>query len=375
MTQKRKPPLLPEESSSRKTRPIIPPKRRRFTWMLWLMILLLSITLGGLTTVILYEPELLGMGLTGDLTVTHAALDGRVQDVELSAQAISQLEFEVQSTQAALDNRQTLLDQRETQSALDIQATQTTVAIANAQQATRAALDFQGTQIAFNRQATQVELDYQGTQAALSRDATAVALGFATQAPNAQFTASPTPTLTAEPFFSEGFAQGVEGGLWQFGDAADWRVDDGELVAQRTGAWMLTQVNDLADYTLQVDLTTLTIPADYFIIVNSIDGLAIRLTHNGERLTGAGLYRFTLDQLLNDSGLIGRTISPLQATQVNIGAGTDLSVQVTVSGRELIATVNGETVIDATLSSDPLSGAAGVQLPVDARLRRIVFNS
>ena len=374
MKQKRKPPLLPEESNNRKTQPI-PKTRRRFSWMLWLMILLLAVTLGGVTTIILYEPELFGMGLTGDLTVTHAALSNRVQDVELSAQAISQLEFEVHSTQAALDNRQLLIDQRETQSALDIQATQTGVAIANAQQATRAALDFQGTQIAFNRQATQVELDYQGTQAALSRDATAVALGFATEAPNAQLTATPSPTYTAVPFFTDGFAQGIDGGLWRFGDAADWRVTDGELLALRTGSWLLTQVNDLSDYTLQVDLTTLTSPADYFIILNSIEGLAIRLTHNGERLTGAGLYRFTLDQLLNESGLIGRTITPLQASQVTIDPSVDLNIQVMLNGRNVTAIVNGSTVIEATLAGDPLSGAAGVQLPVNARLRRIVFSS
>ncbi|PJF21905.1 MAG: hypothetical protein CUN56_08715 [Phototrophicales bacterium] len=375
MTQKRKPPLLPEEPGSHKTQPHIPPKRRRLTWMLWLIILLLSITIGGITTVILYEPELFGMGLTGDLTVTHAALSTRIYDVELSAQALNQLEFNVFSTQAALDNRQMLQDQQETQSALDIQATQTGVAIANAQQATRAALDFQGTQIAFNRQATQVELDYQGTQAALSRDATAVALGFATQAPSAQLTASPIPTYTTEPFFTDGFAQGIQSDLWQFGDAADWRVDDGQLIAQRTGAWLLTQVNDLSDYTLQVDLTTLTVPADYFIIVNSIEGLAIRLTHNGNRLTGAGLYRFTLDQLLTDTGLIGRVISPIQAVQVNIGAGNELNIQVVVSGQQVTATVNGETVINAVLPNLPLPGAAGVQLPLNSHLQRIAFNS
>ncbi|MFW5692041.1 MAG: hypothetical protein ACOCX3_01685 [Chloroflexota bacterium] len=382
MSQQQRPNLLPEQNGPRDTRPSprVRSKRRGYIWMLWLVVLLLSLTLATGLTVVLYRPELIGLATGSSLTGTAAGFQATGVALENTARALGVSAFEAENTLAALENRLTLIDQRETQSALDVRATNTVIAAENARQATQAALDFQGTQVAFNAQATRVELDYRGTQAALSRDATAAALGFATNAPAGQTdpTQTPAPTATGRPLIEDGFATGISGGLWRLGAPADWGLENtGIIEARRSGAWLLTQIDDLTDYRLEIDLGPVTGPqaaADYYVVINlpaTAEGLALRLTYSGSRITAAGLYRFRVDQLLDDDGLLGEQLQPIQAVQVQAEPQTTLELVVTVTGTQFTATANGAQLLSLTLDAPLDPGAVGLQVPDDTDVRRI----
>ena len=363
---------------------VIPRQRRRCLW-LWMIVLLLTAILAAGVMIVLYEPEIFGMGLTGDLTATAQSFRRTEDALNSTAQFYAGLEIANVSTIAALDNRQRQLEQSETQAALDFHATRTAVAIANAQQATRAALDFEGTQSAFDRAATQVELDYRGTQAAINRNATTIALGFATEAPSANdvLSQTPPPTLTGVPLFDDGFNAGVSASLWQFGSVEDWSLsDEGFLTARRSGAWLLARARTLEGYALDVEIRPLTGPglaADYYILLNVQDspdtpgGIALRLSYDDDRLIAAGLFRFTHSQVFDDVGLLDAGLEAIRAVQVNIPPAEILNIRVEWRDRRLMAVVNWNLALDITLVETAPSGAVGIQVPVGTQIRRIAL--
>lgn len=353
--------------------------------MLWLIVLLLSMVVVTGTVIILFRPEVFGMGLTGDLTSTSrvyentaAALQSTVDanataafNVNSTSAAVVAVAFDLNSTQAALENRANVLRQAETQSALDALSTETSQALENARQATQNAVDFRATQSAFDRIATQVELDYQGTQAALNRDATAAVLGFMTNRPPAPdvLTQTPPPTITEIPLIQDGFSSGVGASLWQMGNPADWALKgDANLSAQRSGSWLMTQVTNLSSYALQITLTPLTSSSDYYILLNAQDdpledGLTLRLSWDGSRLTAAGLFTFNRAQLTDEFGLLDADLSAVHAVQVNMPAAATLGVYVEVRGEHIVVVANNTLIVDTTLDSALLPGAVGLQVP------------
>lgn len=395
------------------------PNRRGLTCMMALVILLLSFTLAGMGAVVVFRPGVFGLALNGDVTATGISLQrtldslnaysgailataeyNATQGVHISGTNAALLaaafnldstrtaqEFNSESTRAALENYENQVYQGATQMARDQIATQTADAIANAQQATQSALEFAATQAAFDRIATQVELDYQGTQAALNRQATAAMLGFATQAPPAQdvLTQTPPPTLTAVPLFTDGFAGGVQAGLWQFGAAADWRLnDEGILAATRTGSWLLTQLDQLGGYILDVELLPLLgrpLASDYFVLLNvprepeTPGGLALRLTYDGERLTAAGLYRIMRADMLDEFGLHDSisVMDAVRTVQLDLLPDDELNVRVERRGAALVVIVNGSLILDMMLDDVPPPGAVGLQVPVSTRVRAVTL--
>lgn len=376
-------------------------RRRGCMWMMGLLILLLSVGFAGISTVVLFRPDVVGLALNGDVTATAVSLGRTAQALEATQDtlitraaniastdaAFVARSFDQESTQAALENYESLLYRLATQDARDAIATQTTVAIANAQQATQAALEFEATQAAFDRIATQVELEYQGTQAALNREATAAVLGFSTRAPAGQDIQTQTvePTITAQPLFTDGFQGGLQAGLWQFGASADWTLaGDDTLAASRNGSWLLTRNNNLRDYTLNVSLSPLVgtgFAADYFILLNiqpemdANGGLAVRLSYDGERLTAVGLYRIRRADILDDLGLFDSIsgMAALQAVQTSIAPDPMLDVRVSVNEGRVTVTTNGVLSLDVPLDSAPLPGAVGLQVPEGARLREVTL--
>jgi len=376
-----KPPLIPDDARTTQQSPTVK-RSRHLERLLWLVILLFLISLGGIATLVLYNPGVLGLESQANLTQTAAQIEQTALVLQDTAVALNNRNFDIDNTSAALDNRADLLQQQETQSARDYNATVTAVAVANARQGTQAALDFRSTQVAFVQEATRVELEYRGTQAALNRDATAVALGFATQAPSANnaLSQTPSPTITQAPLFEDGFSSGVSGGLWRLGDVADWRIADDETVsAQRSGAWLLTQLGDLTDYVLELDLIPLTgdsVSADYFVLVSvpgGRDGLTLRLSYNGERLTAVGLYRFTIDQFFDENGLLGEPLQAVQAQQVQSAPSESLQIRLEVRDTHLVAVINGSLVLDTMLDQPLTPGAVGVQVPQGGRIARIAL--
>ncbi len=379
----RRPPLLPEQpnsqkSSKRGTAPVRNPRR----WIeraLWAVALLLIGLLGLVVYLVMYQPDTLGLQGFSDATQTADTFDLTGVALGGTAIAISDREFDIGNTAAALDARSTLVDQRETQSAQDFIATETSIAVSNAQQGTAAALEYQSTQVAFAQEATRVELNYRGTQAALNRDATAIALGFATQSAPGQLNTTDTPpTLEGRPLFEENFAIGLSGTQWRFGEAADWTLTgDGSIRANRSGAWLLTQINTFSDYTFTVEISPLPdVFADYYVLVNvptERDGLTLRLTYNGARLTTSGLYRFNPTQLIAGDGLLGEVLVPVQAVQLpNTPPQSTLTIVVTVRGTDFNASSGDVLLLTATLDAPLPGGAVGVQLPAGAGLTRVV---
>lgn len=382
-----RPPLLPEQPASTPT-----PQRRRGAFiMLTLLTILLALGLATTLSIIIYWPDTVGLAPNLDVTATGQSLDqtagalvALAGEIDLTAQANVAAAFDNESTLAALENRQSALESAETQSALDREATVTAAAITSAQQSTQAAINFEGTQIAFSRIATQVELDYQGTQAALARDATAAVLAFATStpAPDAILSQTPPATITAEPLFVDGFATGVDTGLWEISAAADWSLDQtGNLAAARSGAWMLTQADDLEGYRIEASLLPLrgsANAADYFVLLNTPaaaderGALTLRLSYNGQRLTAAGIYRFTRGQVTEDMGLLNRGLSAVQAVQLQTDSSDQLDIRVEMRDGRVVVVVNEELLLDTTLESSPPPGAVGLQLPAGTRVLRVV---
>lgn len=382
--------------------------RRGLTCMMALVILLLGFSLVTVVVVIIYRPGLFGLALNGDVTATFVSLQRTLEGVEQrssvlqataeynatqsvnvnsTSAAFVAVEFNNEGTRVALENYEMQVYSGATQAARDVVATQTSIALSNAQQATQSALEFAATQAAFDRIATQVELEYQGTQAALSSQATAAVLGFATQAPPAEdvLTQTPTPTITAVPLFTDGFAGGVQAGLWQFGAAADWRLNENDvLAATRSGAWMLTQLDQLDGYVFSVDLLPLVgqaLAADYFILLNiprtpdASGGMTLRMTYDGERLIAAGLYAVTRADITDDVGLLD-SISRMQAirtVQLDLPTTDALNIRVEQREAQLQASVNGSTILDVTLENVPPAGAVGLQVPVSTQVGAVTL--
>jgi hypothetical protein len=372
MTQR--PPLLPEQETHD-----IQPRRRGTIYTLALLLILLALSLATSVGVILYRPDLAGLAPNLDMTAlsmqldrTRAALAVTADTVERTAQANLAAQRDNESTREAFQEQQAEFEEAATQAALDQLATETAVAVLNARRATQAALEFEETQAAFDQQATRVELEYQGTRAALSRDATAVALGFATDPPDMEEIPPMPPTPARQPLLTDGFADGVIGGLWRSSAAADWGLDpDGVLVARRSGAWLLTELDLLADYALEVELLPVTgedSAADYLILLNADgepitpDRLALRLSYDGARLTAVGLFRLTTGGM-----------SPLQAVQVDIPADT-LSIRVGLGEEQVSVTVTGRLVLDARLETAPPPGSVGLQVPAGTRIRQVIIS-
>ncbi|GAB4516139.1 MAG: hypothetical protein OHK0046_20900 [Anaerolineae bacterium] len=383
----RPPSLLPDETQETRR---APGRRAGAGLAMWLVLLLLTFTLASLTIILLYRPDVIGLALAEDVESTRAALQQQGEANAATSAALAQTaeyfmgeSFNQESTRAALDNREAVLQQEATQSALDIIATETNIALSNAQQATEAAIDFENTQVAFDRLATQAELAYQGTQAALNREATAAVLGFATRAPSGEdlLSQTPPPTLTAAPLFEDTFAEGVISAVWQVDSVADWSLNTvGLLQALRTGAYLLTQLNSLQDYRFEVSLIPVqgaNAAADYYLLLNvpsdasAAGGLALRLSYNGDRLTAAGLYRLTRAQITQDMGLYMHNLDAIQAVQVNAGSVTELAVRAEVRDGRVVVVVNDALLLDVMLDSVPPAGAVGLQVPAGTQLQRV----
>lgn len=371
---------------------------------MWLGLIILAGGFFGGAALILYRPDLLDLEARGNIAQTQAvfeqtaiALEGTADAVqtaadglnvtannlELTAQFNSGQSFDNDSTQVALDNAAIQLEQASTQAALDVQATETSVAIANAQQATEAAVAFQNTQVAFDRAATQAELAYQGTQAALNRDATAVALGFATEAAPAEdiLPSLPPPTITAQPLFTDGFESGLNDTRWTFSAVQDWTITaDATLQSERSSAWLLTQNNDFTAYTMEVELIPLTGPnlaADYHLLLNvqgindaGPDGVALRISYDGDRVTAVGLHNVELEEIYLENGLLNRPLPALISQQVNAPATATILVTVEVNAGQVRVWIDRNNLIDTPLELPP-SGALGVQVPVGAAISRV----
>jgi len=361
---------------------------------MWALLLVLSLTLVTTVVVLVYQPEIIGLQQEADLTrtavgyvATQDSLVGTADAlgqtqiaVNMTAQANIVGEFSNQSTRAALNNESALLSGRETQSARDFAATQNAIAQENARQGTQAALDFSGTQSAFERQATQVELDYQGTQAALNQNATAVALGFSTAPPSAQDIIDSTPS--PPPLFNEGFSNGLSAGLWNASSPTDWGLSaDGlSLVALTTPAWLLTQNANFATYRADFRLSAVTppTPSFYYVLLNlpastDTNGVVLELFHDGAQVTAVSAFRVNRTQINAEESLSSQNLTAMQGLQTMIPAENELYIQVDVSASRLTVFINQMNALSIGLEAPLPAGALGVYLPQGAGVSNIAI--
>lgn len=366
------------------TQPRRPRRRRTSAWCVAMLglVFLLSVVIAAGAAIIWYEPEVFGMGLTGDLTLTvlsvqriETALQETAVALHVTAQHNDAGALANASTRAALDAWQQQLDRDATQSAFNAFTTQTAVAVSNVQQATRAALNFQ---------ATQGALDYQGTQAAVNREATSSALGVTAAAQSGNVIPTYTPAATPVALFSDDFSGGLSGGLWQYA-VDDWDTGSaGNLVARRSGAWLLTRTATFNDYTVEMRISPAVgaaLAIDYYLLLSvpeNGDGLALRLTHDGEKVTFASLFWVTRAALRDAQGIFDDNLEAVAFRQVALPPGDTLSsdalrVRVEVRDGVVRVAVNDTPVLEATPGDRLTSGAVGAQMPVGARITFIAL--
>lgn len=208
-----------------------PPKNRKrgFGWMLWMLFTILTLGLGTGTAILVARPDIYGLEFRGNLTLTAGAFANTASALEITARANAQTARDNLATATVLAGQAGDVMAQQTSMAQDQFNTQTAVAIANEQQATQAAINFQNTQIAANQRATQVALDFAMTQAAINEQATQNAVSFATQIASipTPITSTITPIPTNTPSLQDSFIGGVDASQWRFASVADWGFHSG----------------------------------------------------------------------------------------------------------------------------------------------------
>lgn len=419
MTKKRKPSLLPEQDDPRSPRPkqrpsrprvesdkrrtqstqrakptqpmqtpsnrqSAPPRRikrqrRRASASMTILALILAVTLIGVTTVILYDPDLIGLAEKEDLALTEISFMNTASALVLTSDSLNATG--VSNAQRALDIDSTMssFNIANTQSARDTQATQTSVANSNAQQATQSAIEFQATQAEFERAATQSELNYQSTQAFLNQNATAVALGFATApANNSGNSNSAQTTLATPPPFSEGFTQELDSGLWTLSAPTDWRLADrGDMIAQRNGAWLLTQRTDLRDYALDITFQPPVVAESYqHILLNMSEaggGITLELYFVGNRLSAVSIYQINYAQINASQFLTAQERTLIQGVVTDTPIGETVNVQVDVRNGRFGIFIDERAIMDIILDVPLSTGAVGVYVTQNSRVEHVAI--
>jgi hypothetical protein len=128
----------------------------------------------GLAAAVFAVPSLLGFDITATALAEEAFLLAATEsDLNLrdrnAVERETQFALNAQATLLGMMNAENLLDQTATQSLFNIYATATANAAADSRQRTQIALDYAATQVQLQNNATQVQLDYQNTQAALGQ--------------------------------------------------------------------------------------------------------------------------------------------------------------------------------------------------------------
>jgi hypothetical protein len=322
----------------------------------------------GLLGAIFVAPELLGFDLTATALAEHEIvlastavdLEQRAENAEASATSFY---YEVEATRAVMLNEYELLGQTATQSSQNISATGTAAAVESVQRQTQIALDYQATQSQLQENATDAEIDFRNTQAAL---------GIITQV-------SPTETPVANISASnpDDFRLGLDETVWQVSNAGDWQESANGLRAFQNNAWLLERETRLlpeTDFNIELvfEATGQANSEYWFMVVSDESNLAVYLKVEGTTILEAAFYSFELATLENgalavtNSNLISRV-----AARTAMGDSTTLALI-----REenwLRVSVNGQVLLLTELQALS-NGRLGIQLPLGASLQSVEQN-
>ncbi len=344
-----------------------PTVNQRRGLVLWLLILLLSITVGTLTTLLLGRPDLAGLARVRDQQATDTQISATVVALQSTADSqatrradISAQGLHLRETQAALDNRAAHVAGTETQQAVNQAATQTAIADSNAQQATESALSYRQTQTALEQIATQAQQEFSATQTAL-----ASALG--------------TPVGTALPSIVIFDGDSINPSESQFGSGlpvtAAWSLVDNSLVAQADAATLLLSQPPPSQFIAELSLTTPGTPGVYHLFVGvpangSGTALSLSIIHDGQRITDAGLFTIDAGSVGQPGGVLPNQGQALDLiSQLEMESDT-LRLRLDAADGTLSAQVNGLPLL--SIEGTQNAGRIGVQVPRGTTISRLL---
>lgn len=357
-----------------------PPKNRKrgFGWMLWMLFTILTLGLGTGTAILVARPDIYGLEFRGNLTLTAGAFANTASALEITARANAQTARDNLATATVLAGQAGDVMAQQTSMAQDQFNTQTAVAIANEQQATQAAINFQNTQIAANQRATQVALDFAMTQAAINEQATQNAVSFATQIASipTPITSTITPIPTNTPSLQDSFIGGVDASQWRFASVADWGFHSGGgLIANRDGAWLITQQSDYSQYRFDALIQPVG-AGEYWFILNigaNGDNLAVRVAYDGAQITGVSIGIFVIDDFLSPTGLLARNLPQVVSLPLTISkTRQNIAFSLLVNPQTITITIDALTALDYAFNTPLSPGAVGIQLPRGTILETIL---
>lgn len=338
---------MPTPSSRKKRR------KRGCRWLAWIALALLTLLLGTGAVVIVARPEMYGLEFRANLTLTADVFAKTAMALDSTARANDQFARNNQSTATALAEQVGDMVARQTSIARDQFNTRTAIAISNAQQATQVAMDFAMTQVAIQRQATQN------------------ALAFATQIASIPTPVPPTNT----PSLQDSFIGGVDASQWRFASLDDWSVQGGGLIANRDGAWLITQQADYNQYRLDAVIRPHG-AGEYWFILNigaNGDNLAVRFAYDGTQITSVSILIFTIDDFLSPTGLLARNLPQVISLPLTIvKTRQNLAFSLSVNLQTITLVVDATTALTYNLDMPISPGAVGIQLPKGTLLETIL---
>lgn len=325
-------------------------------------------------------------------------------------------------TEAALLNERNLLQGTATQSAQNIIATRTALAVDNARQMTQIALDYNATQAQLQQNATEVELSFQQTQAAINDNATAISDQNASSAqpeltadvesvaqialptetailptdtpepapdtatPTVTNTPSPEPTATATTAPSQTPVPTatqdpniIDLEQWELSDDLDWSVEEDGLRAQVSGAWLLSRETYEGNYSLDLNfLPAFADSSEYLILLNTPeagDGILLRLSAVGLQIRQVGLFLFPVTVLEEPQSLSLADLRALDTQQTDLRLTGENELTVQWQARQIVVSLNNNLLLSTRLPVSQPEGRAGVLLPNGVFMSRFTIET
>lgn len=352
------PPVTPPPPGKHSPLPQNRQNRRGGRWALWLLILFLLIVIGFLFALLNLRPDVVGLMRVADWRSTNASVLSTVGALETINAAQQQRDINLLNTQVSLDNFSALLAQTETQQAVNDFSTLTAVAVGNAQQATRAALDFAATQAALQQLSTQVQQEFLATQSALS---------------GSLATIQANQPLQNILILNGDFVRGSET-VNNASPSTVWAISDtGALIAQTPNATILTRRSSYPqNFTVNIGIIAANTTSYYDVLIGineSTSGSLLRIYHDSAQVTSAALYNIRFQDLGQADGVLVNEAQALaSAPSLNL-VGREIGVMVRVESRNLIVEINGTPAFETQTPTLPSEGAVGVQLRSGAQLQ------
>jgi hypothetical protein len=349
----------------------------------------------GLAASLFVVPPVLGFDLTSTalaereimLAATDADLVQRDRD---AVERETQFALNAQATSLDLFNAESLLDQTATQSANYIMATNTANAVADVRQRTQIALDHDATQVQLQTNATEAQLDFQNTQAALSGQ------GGGFNAQSLQVTVNPTatsipPTPTSTIMLpppsntpaADISAASVESDLRAGFDTQNWRdygnaweaVEQGLQAVQNNAVLLSNDARWADDFTLTVEVApAIVLESTYTLLLNIVaeDVLAVRIHTSGLAADRIELVQLRVDfqdgfQFLSGFGTVLAEVD----VESNVLLTSKTRFSTTIADGTVIVTLNDTEILSAELPANLEAGQVGVILPQGSILQSI----